>query len=160
VAFPTRSCATGRGLELHGPGLGVTDHRRPSAWQPHPGWQRRLWAPLALVAVIAVWSLFLPAGRAWHVQALTRAEFWLNRYQTLIAGLIALAGAWWTVRAMQRQTESVRSDAAERALTRYAVALQTVMQKYQAVRPPDRMKHLRPPTNVSRPLSRLLKIRP
>jgi hypothetical protein len=60
-------------------------------------------------------------------------EFWLNRYQTLLAGLAALWAAWITVNAIRHQTETARIDEAERALNHYAVALLEVMQKYEAV---------------------------
>jgi hypothetical protein len=60
-------------------------------------------------------------------------EFWLNRYQTLLAGLAALLAAWITVNAIRDQTKTARVDEAERALNQYAAALLEVMQKYEAV---------------------------
>src|SRR3974390_312844 len=60
-------------------------------------------------------------------------EFWLNRYQTLLAGLVALFAAWITVNAIRMQTETARVDEAERALNQYAIAILEVMQKYEAV---------------------------
>jgi hypothetical protein len=60
-------------------------------------------------------------------------EFWLNRYQTLLAGLAALLAAWITINAIRHQTETARVDEAERALNEYAVAILEVMQKYEAV---------------------------
>jgi len=60
-------------------------------------------------------------------------EFWLNRYQTLLAGLAALLAAWITVNAIRNQTETARVDEAERALNEYAVAILEVMRKYEAV---------------------------
>ena len=60
-------------------------------------------------------------------------EFWLNRYQALLAGLAALLAAWITVNAIRHQTETARVDEAERALNEYAVAILEVMQKYEAV---------------------------
>jgi hypothetical protein len=66
------------------------------------------------------------------------AEFWLNRYQTLIGGGAALAGAWITIRAMYRQSETLRSDEADRRLSRYAAALLSVMEKHENAKPiPD-----------------------
>jgi hypothetical protein len=64
-------------------------------------------------------------------------DYWLNRYQTLITGAAALVAAWVTVRAMRQQIESTRVDAADRALTSYAIALFDVMEKYHAATPPD-----------------------
>jgi len=58
-------------------------------------------------------------------------EFWFNRYQTLIGGLAALCGAWINIKAMHRQSETLRSDEAERRLSRYAAALLTVMEKHE-----------------------------
>ena len=43
-------------------------------------------------------------------------EFWLNRYQALLAGLAALMAAWITVNAIRHQTETTRVEEAERAL--------------------------------------------
>ena|SRR6516165_2191280 len=60
-------------------------------------------------------------------------EFWLNRYQTLLTGLVALVAAWITVNAIRHRTDAARVDEAERALNQYAVALLEVMQKYEAV---------------------------
>ena len=60
-------------------------------------------------------------------------EFWLNRYQTLLAGLAALFAAWITVNAIRMQTQTARVDEAERALNQYAIAILEVMQKYEAV---------------------------
>jgi hypothetical protein len=60
-------------------------------------------------------------------------EFWLNRYQTLLAGLAALLAAWVTVTAIRHQSQTARVDEAERALNEYAVAILEVMQKYEAV---------------------------
>ena len=37
-------------------------------------------------------------------------EFWLNRYQTLLAGLAALLAAWVTVTAIRHQTQTARVD--------------------------------------------------
>jgi hypothetical protein len=70
------------------------------------------------------------------------AEFWFNRYQTLIASIAALLGAFITIRTMQRQTETVRSDAADRRLSQYATAIDELMTKYEAAsyyreRPPS-----------------------
>jgi len=60
-------------------------------------------------------------------------EFWLNRYQTLLAGIAALLAAGITVSAIRHQAERSRVDEAERALNQYAVAVLEVMQKYEAV---------------------------
>lgn len=60
-------------------------------------------------------------------------EFWLNRYQTLLAGLAALAAARITVNALRNHMQIARAEEAERALNLYAVALLEVMQKYEAV---------------------------
>jgi hypothetical protein len=57
------------------------------------------------------------------------AEFWLNRYQTLIAGTAALLGALITVKTMMRQTEMGRADDADRRLARYAGAIINLMQR-------------------------------
>jgi hypothetical protein len=40
-------------------------------------------------------------------------EFWLSRYQTLLAGTVALIGALITVRAMKRQTEAAPTESLE-----------------------------------------------
>jgi uncharacterized protein len=60
-------------------------------------------------------------------------EFWLNRYQTFLAGLAALLAAWITINAIRHHTETARVDEAERALNQYAAALLDLMQKYEAV---------------------------
>lgn len=60
-------------------------------------------------------------------------EFWLNRYQTLLAALAALLAAWITVKALRQQNETARIDETERALNQYAAAILEVMQKYEAV---------------------------
>ena len=83
-------------------------------------------------------------------------EFWLNRYQTLLAGLAALLAAWITVNAIRHQTETARVDEAERALNEYAVAILEVMQKYEAVPLPSAMKLDRTPKGGSRRLTRRL----
>jgi hypothetical protein len=49
----------------------------------------------------------------------------------LIGGMAALGGAWITIKALHRQSETLRSDEAERRLSRYAAALLTVMQKHE-----------------------------
>jgi hypothetical protein len=65
-------------------------------------------------------------------------EFWLNRYQTFIAAVVALLGAALTVNTMWRQTEAVRADEAEMRLARYSGALLDVMLRYSNVEPsPD-----------------------
>jgi hypothetical protein len=60
-------------------------------------------------------------------------EFWLNRYQTLLAGIAALLAAWIIVNAIRHQAETARIEEAERALNQYAAAILDVMQKYEAV---------------------------
>jgi hypothetical protein len=62
-------------------------------------------------------------------------EFWFNRYQTLIAALIALLGAAVTVNMMWRQTEAMRADAAETRLARYLGAFLDLMIRYHEVEP-------------------------
>ena len=54
-------------------------------------------------------------------------EFWFNRYQTLIAAMIALLGAAITVNAMWRQTEAMRADEAITRLARYSGAFLDMM---------------------------------
>lgn len=73
----------------------------------------------------------LQAIRASH--SYSCAEYWLNRYQTLLAGLTAIAGAWMTVTAMNRQSEATRRDAATRRLSEYSAAISMVMRKFQMV---------------------------
>jgi hypothetical protein len=58
-------------------------------------------------------------------------EFWFNRYQSLIAGLLALGGAWITVQTMKNQSERSRADEAERRLAQYAAAIRTVEMEYR-----------------------------
>jgi hypothetical protein len=69
------------------------------------------------------------------------AEFWINRYQTLVAGTAALLGALITVRAMMRQTEMGRSDDADRRLARYAGAILNLMQRQTEAVSTDDLEH-------------------
>jgi hypothetical protein len=62
-------------------------------------------------------------------------DFWFNRYQTLIAALIALLGAVVTVNALWRQTEAMRADQAEMRLARYSGAFLDVMIRYHDLEP-------------------------
>ena len=66
-------------------------------------------------------------------EALGDVEFWLNRYQTLIAACIALFAAWITVTETRRHAEQSRRDNAERALTRYSMLILDVMDRYGQV---------------------------
>jgi|RhiMethySRZTD1v2_1073278.scaffolds.fasta_scaffold280246_2 hypothetical protein len=66
-------------------------------------------------------------------EALGFYEFWINRYQQLIAAAIALAAAAITVFEMRRQFEQARRDNAERALTRYSMAIMAVMENWGEV---------------------------
>jgi hypothetical protein len=61
------------------------------------------------------------------------AEYWLHRYQTLVAGLLALFAALLVVREARRHLEVSRADQAERMLTALADAIVDIMQKHQAV---------------------------
>jgi hypothetical protein len=95
-----------------------------------------LWAAAGLGIIIdMIVSLILDCNAPLILNAINSgsaancAEFWLYRYQTLIAGTAALLGAFITVRAMMRQTEMVRADDADRRLTRYANALINLMQR-------------------------------
>ena len=97
------------------------------------GWQFVIGAAVVGVAInIFAWlqqtctqPLVLTAveGRA----AAGCAEFWLNRYQTLIAAILAIAGAWLTIQAMRRQTDAQRGDAADQRLSRYATTFNKMM---------------------------------
>jgi hypothetical protein len=62
-------------------------------------------------------------------------EFWFNRYQTLIAALIALLGAAITVNMMWRQTEAMRADEAVTHLARYLSAFLDLMIRYHDLEP-------------------------
>jgi hypothetical protein len=62
-------------------------------------------------------------------------KFWINRYQTFVAALIALLGATITVNAMWRQTESMRADQAEMRLARYSAAFLDMMIRYHDLEP-------------------------
>jgi hypothetical protein len=64
--------------------------------------------------------------------AVSWLDYWLNRYQTLLTGLAAIATAWVTFRVMRYQIDATRADEADRALASYAVALTDVMDKYLA----------------------------
>jgi hypothetical protein len=66
-------------------------------------------------------------------EALGVVEFWINRYQQLIAAVIALVAAVITVYEMRRQAEVARRDVAERALTRHNMAILGVMDRYTQV---------------------------
>jgi hypothetical protein len=103
-------------------------------------------AILRALIVIAIGALIITIGDAlwqscqsgsWKLldqaSSTSCVESWLNRYQTLLAGLAALLAAWITVNAIRHQTETTRVDEAERALNQYAAALLEVMQKYEAV---------------------------
>ena len=103
-------------------------------------------AILRALVLIAIGVLIIVGGDAlwqscqsgsWKLLSQTSSnsciEFWLNRYQTLLAGLAALLAAWITVNAIRHQTASARVDEAERALNQYAIAILEVMQKYEAV---------------------------
>jgi hypothetical protein len=63
-------------------------------------------------------------------------EFWLNRYQSMIAGLVALLGAWLTIRTMRHQTAVSRADDADRRLSRYVAAVKNMMSALQDVDQP------------------------
>jgi hypothetical protein len=67
-------------------------------------------------------------------------EFWLNRYQTLLAGTAALIGAMITVRAMMRQTEMGRADDADRRLARYAGAILNLMERHTEAESTDSLE--------------------
>jgi hypothetical protein len=86
--------------------------------------------PLIWSCASPSWSKLIDAGGGSCV------EFWLNRYQTLIAGLAALGGAWITIRTMQRQTETLRSDEADRRLSSYASALLSIMEQHENAKAP------------------------
>ncbi|HZR75669.1 hypothetical protein [Bradyrhizobium sp.] len=58
-------------------------------------------------------------------------EYWLNRYQTFIAAIIAFTGAALTILMMRRQTERTSADAAVNSLNRYAAILRTTVSYYE-----------------------------
>ena len=64
-------------------------------------------------------------------------DYWLNRYQTLIAGIAALVAALIAVQLAWRQGGRARADQAEQALTRYATAILAVMRTHEAATPPS-----------------------
>src|SRR5665809_23051 len=68
--------------------------------------------------------------------AVSWADYWLNRYQTLMTGVAALLAAGIAVAVTWRQGERARADEAERALNQYAVALLNVMNKHENASPP------------------------
>ena len=86
-----------------------------------------------LVAVLAMLRGATPPLES--AGAVSWPDYWLNRYQTLIAGIAALVVAGITIRVMRRQIETARADEADRALTRYAIAILDVMQKYEEATP-------------------------
>lgn len=98
-------------------------------------------AVLAVLAIgVAVWLMESCYNANWRTiinqgSGGSCFEFWVNRYQTLLTGLAALIAALITVGAMHRHAETARADEAERALTRYAVAILEVMDKHEEATP-------------------------
>lgn len=86
---------------------------------------------LAVASVLLVWAILAGAF------AVPPDAGWIYHYQTLIAGVTALAAALITVRVMRQQIDIGRADEADRALTHYASAIMDVMQKHEAATPPD-----------------------
>lgn len=104
--------------------------------------QMRTFWIFVLIAILAINALPIALAScddATIIQAIKASnsyscsEYWLNRYQTLLAGLTAIGGAWMTVAAMNRQTETTRRDAASRRLSEYSAAIFKVMGKFTAV---------------------------
>ncbi|WP_457488901.1 hypothetical protein [Tardiphaga sp. P5_C10] len=62
-------------------------------------------------------------------------EYWLNRYQSLLAGLVAILSAWLTIGGMRHQTEAARGDTAIKSLSEYAAAIGAIMGRFTAVEP-------------------------
>src|SRR4051794_32610977 len=89
---------------------------------------------LGIAINLFVWAGYSCSSPSWakiiDLGSGSCAEFWFNRYQTLIAGFAALGGAWITVAAMRQQAETARADEADRRLTRYAASLGTTYGKY------------------------------
>jgi hypothetical protein len=81
------------------------------------GW---LWliGALLLTALLST-GLLLDACQATVVDKVVSPfeciEFWLNRYQTLVAGIAAFVGAWLTVRTVRNQIEQAERIEGERA---------------------------------------------
>ena len=106
-----------------------------------PGWKNRTWPLVTVIVVAAAWALSVWMANKCQSGALGSLgagclEYWLNRYQTLLAGLTAIAAAFITIRAAQHHLETVRADAADQRLASYAVALGDVLQKHEQVRRP------------------------
>lgn len=99
-----------------------------------------------LILLIAVGILGTSTLLVWAIVAGAFAmppnAGWIYHYQTLIAGLAALAAALITVRVMRQQIDLARADEADRALTRYASAIMDVMQRQRAATPPDENESL------------------
>lgn len=83
------------------------------------------------LAVSAVWQAFRSAcAPAAHYGICNAASYfywgWLYDYQTLLTGLLALAGAWWGVRAINMQVTQEARREAERMASRRAAARATL----------------------------------
>lgn len=94
-------------------------------------------AVFAIAFDLCVWMMSSCGDQPWAklIDGGSCAEFWFNRYQTLLGGMAALAAAWMTVRTMHRQAETERADEAERRLTRYASALLDILDVHEKIRP-------------------------
>jgi hypothetical protein len=94
---------------------------------------------IGIAAILAILAWFVPWA---HEKCLTLpattlvsgcAEYWFHRYQTLIAGLVALLAGLVVIHDIRCHTEASRADQAERMLTGLADAIVDIMQKYEAV---------------------------
>jgi hypothetical protein len=90
-----------------------------SKWSVRPGWRRRLWPLVTLVALVVTWSLLIWLAGKCDVAASVKdqffagcTEFWLARYQTFIAALIALSAAVMAVVPVYKQLRETRIQSA------------------------------------------------
>jgi hypothetical protein len=89
----------------------------------YPTWKKRLSAPIIVVAAIAVLSLLIWSANRCNLPAIQEAaaagcvEFWINRYQTLLSGLLAIMAAAIAATPVFRQLRESRRQSAAAAIT-------------------------------------------
>lgn len=107
-------------------------------------WMRdwRFWFTLAALAGVVIWLAYqgdmtcrIPRKRAQMeiFKANSCFEFWVGRYQSLIAGILALIGALWTIRMMQWQMATAERRATTVARLNAASELMIVYEKMSSV---------------------------
>lgn len=84
-----------------------------------PGWKNRFWAPGTLLLIIIGWGILIWLANHCGAKVITDsglgcAEFWLNRYQTVLAAMIALLVGYIAVKPVWRQLQELRLQSQQR----------------------------------------------